>query len=183
MKYIHLEPVVHRNEKRLLVKFPYDQELISLIKKVEGATFSNTHKSWHIPNNKKTLKELFRLFKGIAFIDTTAVAENSEQIKNHSFQSTMGSIQSISGNEKKGESNLPAFEMLDDGKRADVLKFKYWLKQKRYSDNTIKTYIDALKIFFRFFHEKPLHKISNKDMLRFNNEYILANKYSVTYQS
>ncbi|MGD0712305.1 MAG: site-specific tyrosine recombinase/integron integrase [Bacteroidales bacterium] len=73
MKLIHLIPVNHKNEKRLLVKFPYDAELIAIIRKVEGATFSATHKSWHVANNPEKLKELFRVFKGFASVDTTAV--------------------------------------------------------------------------------------------------------------
>jgi integrase/recombinase XerD len=171
MKQINLETVIHRNEKRLLVKFPYDSELIGIIKKVEVATFSATHKSWHVPNNKETLNELFRLFKEIATIDTKKVNE-----ENSKLQITNSKLE-------KEKNDLPAFEMLDDAKRSDVLKFKYWMKQRRYSDNTIKTYTDALKIFFRFFHNKPKHKINNKDLQHFNNEYIIANKYSVTYQS
>ncbi len=73
MKQIQIIPVVHRQEKRLLVKFDYDVKLISIIKKVEGATFSITRKSWHVANNPEKLKELFRVFKGFASVDTTAV--------------------------------------------------------------------------------------------------------------
>jgi integrase/recombinase XerD len=34
-----------------------------------------------------------------------------------------------------------------------------------------------------FFDKIPIDRISNKDVTRFNNEYILANRYSVTYKS
>ena len=73
MKKVLLKPIVHRNEKRLLVEFPYDVELIGILKKVEGAKWSQTHKSWHVANNPDKLKELFRVFKGFASVDTTAV--------------------------------------------------------------------------------------------------------------
>lgn len=73
MKTIILKPVNHRGAERLLVSFAYDAELIALIKKVEGATFSSTLSNWHVSNNRETLKELFRIFKGIAFLDTTAI--------------------------------------------------------------------------------------------------------------
>jgi integrase/recombinase XerD len=73
MKQILLIPVVHHDDKRLLVKFPYDSELVSIIRKVEGSTFSNTHKSWHVANNPEKLKEIFSVFKGFASLDTTAV--------------------------------------------------------------------------------------------------------------
>jgi len=73
MKQIILIPIVHRDERRLLVKFDYDSELVGIIRKVEGSTFSNTNKSWHVPNNPEKLKELFRVFKGFASVDTTAI--------------------------------------------------------------------------------------------------------------
>ena len=73
MKTIELKPITHRGAERLLVSFAYDTELIALIRKVKGATFSSTHKSWHVANNRDTLAELFQIFKGKAFLDTTAV--------------------------------------------------------------------------------------------------------------
>jgi|GEM_PF-1623213 len=73
MKQILLIPVVHRNERRLLVKFDYDSELTGIIRKIEGSTFSNTQKSWHVANNPEKLKELFRVFNGFASLDTTAI--------------------------------------------------------------------------------------------------------------
>jgi len=77
MKQIILIPIVHRNERRLLVKFGYDSELVGIIRKVEGSTFSNTNKSWHVPNNPEKLKELFSVFKGFASVDTTAIFDKT----------------------------------------------------------------------------------------------------------
>ena len=76
---------------------------------------------------------------------------------------------------------MTAFEQLDDAKRADVLKFKYWLKQMRYSDRTVDSYLKALSVFLNFC-KKPVHKINNNDIIIFNNEYILARNLSRTYQ-
>jgi integrase/recombinase XerD len=62
-------------------------------------------------------------------------------------------------------------------------KFNRWLLSRRYSSNTIKTYMDAMRIFLRFFHDKPISHIDNEDVIRFNNEYIHAGKYSASYQN
>ena len=78
MKTIVLKPITHRGDERLLVSFAYDPELIALIRKVKSATFSSTYKSWHVANNRETLKELFRIFKGAAFLDTTGVFGKAE---------------------------------------------------------------------------------------------------------
>jgi integrase/recombinase XerD len=260
MKKILLKPIVHRNENRLLVKFPYDAELIAIIRKVEGATFSATHKSWHVANNPEKLKELFRVFKGFASVDTTAVFDKvpffteqkpvvklkagvydnkkedgkvrkgedekrrvgevekvgsrqmavgkeekviGNQLSVNGGKVKVGSMQSAVGKEEKkleektegeplfdpdrkkdwvkGREGETAFDLLDDAKKSDVLKFKYWLKQKRYSDRTTDNYVKALTVFLNFCN-KPVNKINNNDIFIFNNEYILARKLSRTYQ-
>ena len=62
-------------------------------------------------------------------------------------------------------------------------KFKYWLRSRRYSENTVKTYTDALKTFLCFYHDKPIHEITNDDIIVFNNRYILANHFSASFQN
>ncbi len=62
-------------------------------------------------------------------------------------------------------------------------KFTYWLKSKRYSESTIKTYTEALKIFFIFHNTKVISDITNEDVVNYNNEYILKKNLSHSYQN
>ncbi len=62
-------------------------------------------------------------------------------------------------------------------------KFKQWLQSKRYSQNTITTYSEALKTFLLFFPEKNIPEIDNNDVILFNNNYILHKKLSESYQN
>jgi integrase/recombinase XerD len=64
-----------------------------------------------------------------------------------------------------------------------IEKFKHWLLSRRYSDSTIKTYTEALKSFLIFYNEKPVAEITNDDVIRYNNEYILNNNLSASYQN
>ncbi|WP_432221300.1 tyrosine-type recombinase/integrase [Flavobacterium sp. TMP13] len=64
-----------------------------------------------------------------------------------------------------------------------IEKFRYWLSSKRYSESTVKTYIEALKSFLLFYTEKPIAEITNEDIIVFNNEHIIKNKFSVSYQN
>jgi integrase/recombinase XerD len=75
-------------------------------------------------------------------------------------------------------SSLPALEAMQQ-----IEKFKQWLQSKRYSDNTIKTYSEALKSFLTFFKDKSVFEITNGDVILYNNEYILKNKLSASYQN
>lgn len=64
-----------------------------------------------------------------------------------------------------------------------IERFIKWLKSKRYSPNTIKTYSDALKTFLVFFRDKSVSEITNEDIIIFNNKYILENNFSSSYQN
>ncbi|NDV43052.1 tyrosine-type recombinase/integrase [Muricauda sp. 40Bstr401] len=57
------------------------------------------------------------------------------------------------------------------------------MSQKRYSENTIRTYEGMLLIFFRFHFPKTELEITEKDIVTFNTDYILANGFSYTYQN
>lgn len=66
---------------------------------------------------------------------------------------------------------------------ASIKKFDYWLASKRYSPSTIKTYTEALKSFLIFHRNLPISEITNEDVIKYNNEYILKNNISVSYQN
>jgi integrase/recombinase XerD len=75
---------------------------------------------------------------------------------------------------------LPA---ISEESKTELVEFIKHLKSKRYSENTIKTYTDALSTFLRFFHFKPIEEIENEDLIRFNNEYILGQGLSSSFQN
>jgi integrase/recombinase XerD len=64
-----------------------------------------------------------------------------------------------------------------------IEKFKQWLRSKRYSENTIGTYSDALKSFLVFYNTKAISEITNEDVVVYNNDYILKNNLSASYQN
>ncbi|MEW5675792.1 site-specific integrase [Flavobacterium enshiense] len=64
-----------------------------------------------------------------------------------------------------------------------MMHFKKHLRSKRYSENTVNTYLDALKSFLIFYNDRPIASISNEDVIHYNNEYILKNKLSASFQN
>ena len=70
----------------------------------------------------------------------------------------------------------------DEGKQA-LNHFKNYLRSKRYSERTIATYCDALKSFLVFFNQKSIVALTNDDVIVYNNEYILKNTLSASYQN
>ncbi len=57
--------------------------------------------------------------------------------------------------------------------QGELNKFNAWLLYRRYSHNSIKTYIDALKNFLIFLQLKTVSEATNDDIVCFVNDYIL----------
>lgn len=76
------------------------------------------------------------------------------------------------------EDCLPSTEGIDQ-----INQFVLWLKSKRYSPNSIKTYSDALRSFLIYHRKKAISEISNEDVITYNNLYILNNNFSASYQN
>lgn len=64
-----------------------------------------------------------------------------------------------------------------------ILLFRKWLEHKRYSESTIDTYSEIVRIFLKFTYPKPPHEVVAEDMVCFVNEYIIPNKLSYSYQN
>ena len=64
-----------------------------------------------------------------------------------------------------------------------LIKFREWMRQKRYSESTIKTYVSLIKIFILFYNDKSLSDIGEEDVIEFNQNYILKNKFSASTQN
>lgn len=77
---------------------------------------------------------------------------------------------------------LPVVD-LNNLHKDSICKFERWLKSKRYSENTIKTYCEALKSFLYFYNNVDIKDITNDYVIRYNNEYILNKKLSSSYQN
>ena len=66
---------------------------------------------------------------------------------------------------------------------ANLAHFKNYLKSQRYSPNTIKTYTEALGVFFQFHSNKAPEKLEIEDIIHFNTGYILRKNISASYQN
>ncbi len=66
---------------------------------------------------------------------------------------------------------------------AHLAQFKNYLKSQRYSPNTIKTYTEALGVFFQFHSNKAPEKLEIEDIIHFNTGYILRKNLSASYQN
>lgn len=163
MKIIKLIAKEHRGKKCVFLFFENDIELVTILRNAfPKLTWSDTHKTWYLDHYNQILSDFFRHFKGKLFIDYS----DFKREKN---------IEVVSVRER--------LEELSELQLNYIQRFKNYLSAKRYSDNTVKAYSEAISTFLKFYAQKSITEIENKDIERFNIEYILKNKLSASYQN
>lgn len=165
---ITLKAAIHRNTGRLMVVFDYRQDFIKLVKAIPGAAWSRTMNCWHLPDTAGSLDHLFKAFRGLAWLDLEALKRSRGEQK----------LQVPARRSPK-----QALPEMNEGTRKRVEKFTAWMRSRRYSENTIRTYTESIVIFLRYYHDKEPGSIGNDDLVGFNNHYILANGFGSSYQN
>ena len=79
--------VRHDSGMRVALKFPYDQEVIDLVRKLPDARWSKRMQCWHIADSDDVITLLLRTLSEVAFVDYTALrrqdlAERVREIRN-----------------------------------------------------------------------------------------------------
>lgn len=73
--------ILHKGEKRIKVDFKYTQALTETIKKISGAKWSESLRSWHIPYSKESYDQLMTLFPEIEIATKTELHEETSPDK------------------------------------------------------------------------------------------------------
>lgn len=82
MKNIVAERVMHKGLDRVTLRFPYDAELITIVKGMPDARWSQQMGCWHIENSSDIIAAILKAFYGKAYVDYTALKPNlAEKIK------------------------------------------------------------------------------------------------------
>ena len=157
---MHATKIVHKNESRIKINFPFNQQIASRLRQIPDARWSKTHKAWHIPDSKEAVKHLCELFPEVTLHWNEA-------------------------GDKKGpkKPELIIKKEIPTEIKNHITDFIEWMSHKRYSPSTIETYTEAVRIFLMFIMPKTAHEIRPDDMIKFVNEYIIKNHLSYAYQN
>ena len=202
MKTIIIDKTFHRGEEVVLIQFPFDDNLGKEVRKINNIKWSQTLKGWWTPYSIDVLSAIKTIFNPISIIDAQPLKDKVEKEKlHHSSFSQTKNQETVTINYRipiptpieipkqvqyNSERIVPAptnKKVLSPETIRQIDKFIYWLQSRRYSDNTVKTYSEALKVFLLYYHDKSILEITNDDIINFNNRHILANKLSASYQN
>jgi len=159
VKKLILRNDFRENQPIITINFRYDYEIKELVKRFPGCNWDNKRRIWWVSYSEKRIAELITFFKDKVWLDYNDCKE------------VVGSVK------------FPDIPKLDKLLGEEVGKFENWMRNKRYSESTVKTYKESVIIFLRFLENKEIHEIVNNDLERFNSEYILFRGYSSSYQN
>lgn len=158
----------HRGRDVVFLEFARNDKIISKIREKFQVFWSATRKMWYIHKENFKLQEFSENLTGIAKITLNwNDYKNSE--KKHIFPN---------------KNNLEACEeLLENSINKKIEEFRKWLECKRYSNNTIKSYIDSVKQFLFYYKDKDFKLLSNEDVLDYINKKIVKKGLSFSYQN
>lgn len=165
---IRLSTDLYKGDAIVRIDFKYHRELIELVKLKTKASWSASLRCWYMKETDFKLSTFFDAFSPHAFINYTSLKAKQQ-------------VENITGAAIKVKKQpLPPLPV-KSGQQID--RFRMWMQQQRYGDNSIKVYADAIEVFLRFYADRDPATLSNDDLIRFNSEFILSNRYSASYQN
>ena len=170
MNTIYLERLFLNQKKCIAIKFSDTRNpfLYDICYKINGSKWSADHKCWYIENNNNSMLKIERAFDGKAHI-------NDQRL--YSGKDGIGDIVKF---KQAGPADNNNTEPTD---RSDIHQFIFYLRDRRYSERTINTYVKGIRVFLNYYHNKTPNEITNSDIIDFNNRYIIARKLSASFQN
>jgi len=71
--------IIHRSEARIRVDFPYNAEMVSLLRQIADARWSRTMGAWHVPYSKEVFVQLKTLFPELEY-EATPVTQPEKMV-------------------------------------------------------------------------------------------------------
>ena len=72
--------IFHRDEERLKLEFPYNIFIVSQIKQLPRAAWSQTHRAWHIPFTEEAIGGLLKIFPDTEINCSTVIKPEPESL-------------------------------------------------------------------------------------------------------
>ncbi len=178
MKKIHGERVVHHHVNRIALRFPYDRELVGIIRTIPGARWSQRMRFWHVEDSKDIITVIRNTFQGKAILEFEGIElpVEAEADRGH------GNNGVVRKEQVKVSSGVVLSELSERG-REDIEKFRKWLEVNRYPESTVRTYTGMVTTFLKFVSPKEAEECTSGDLVRIVDEYILPNGLSRSFQN
>jgi integrase/recombinase XerD len=157
------------NYKYIRVKCPKSEKDIQFFRSIKYCFWKPEGFYWEMPNSEDNQEMVSAYFGSRAF----SLEEDSRvpvRIKKENI---------IAIDLKSKAIDTESLQKIEE----HISLFRNWMNHKRYSDSTVETYSDAVRLFLRYIYPKQAQEVEVGDMVLFVNDFIIANAYSFSYQN
>jgi integrase/recombinase XerD len=165
MKQVEVISIKIGTKERIGLCFPFDKEIIYIVRRIPGAAWSRELTCWHVGSTQANLNMVHKV-----------LSESGIEMINK-FGSGMIRTSGSQGN------SMYVLGLLSGENEEKLKKFGEYMKFRRYSSSTQRTYSQILNTFFRFSEHVATGEGLRERVIRFTNEYIIPKKLSNSYQN
>ncbi|MEZ4721676.1 MAG: tyrosine-type recombinase/integrase [Flavobacteriales bacterium] len=161
----------HREQFRLGIFFGFDEGLKAIAKKLR-ATYSKTYRCWYVDDEADALERIAVAFKNRAWVDYKAIQSrlSDEHRKQYATQ--------FHG-QKTGTLKAATPEVSRAERKIIVPKeYRNLLERRRYSANTVKTYVSMFTVFLSDHAGRQADEISEEQIKAYMNRLVKEKRVS-----
>lgn len=160
MKRITLTPLQHGEELQIGIRFSFDREVQEHLQKLGGVKWSDTHKSFYMAFTQDNKSRLFRhLNEKKWFVDYSKL-QNPPELKI-----------------KEKAVEKPVFNR---EQKKLLHEYVFYLRGKRYSESSVRTYYNFIYKFVDYQGSKPLVEFKLRDVEKFFEKLTAAGNFSIS---
>ena len=156
---ILFKKVVHKKQIRILLLFEYHEPTISKIRNLKIFIWSKSLKGWHAEFDVAHIHQMENTLK-----ESVLFKYDASLTRNLKF------------------TPLKKARKISDKNKDVIRDFVKYLKGKRYSESTVKTYFTLIADFIEFVNDIPLNTLTHKNVERYLESVFVPKGYSISTQ-
>ncbi|SHI79826.1 Site-specific recombinase XerD [Mesonia phycicola] len=162
-KTVTLLPLTHREDTQIAIKFLYEATIVKELKMLPEIKWTQTHRCYYMPYSLDNKQVLFIFFNDRGYY----VDYKQLMIQKKEYKEAKPSYFKVDKEKLKPEDKKILWQYVS------------YLRGKRYSESTVKTYYHFILMLVAF-TEKPITKLTYRDYEIFLEEVIAKGNYSIS---
>lgn len=166
MKLIEATKKLHRQQRRIFLRFHSDAAMNRYLKSIPGARWSRTNKSWHVPDSRELMDDFIRrLPEGWRMLNPGEVLPEALPVKEAGKREDKADQ---AGKKIEAASRRPGpMPVIHEHNRLALEQMIQKLRLKGYSESTIRTYRQEFMPLLYLLRSRPVSGLTADEVKRY----------------